>query len=78
MLHHGGGSLGWSGGGAVGAKLVYTERTVVSLVGDGSFLFSVPSSAQWLARRYGTPALTVIYDNRGWRAPKLSTLDVHP
>jgi acetolactate synthase I/II/III large subunit len=38
----------------------------------------VPSSAQWVARRYGTPALTVIYDNRGWAAPKLSTLLVHP
>ena len=51
---------------------------MVSLVGDGSFLFGVPSSAQWVARRYGTPALTVIYDNRGWAAPKFSTLQVHP
>ena len=48
------------------------------LTGDGSFLFGVPSSAQWVARRYGTPALTVIYDNRGWAAPKFSTLQVHP
>ena len=54
------------------------DRTVVCLVGDGSFLFGVPSSAQWVARRYGTPALTVIYDNRGWAAPKFSTLQVHP
>jgi acetolactate synthase I/II/III large subunit len=78
VLHHGGGSLGWSGGAAVGAKLAAPERTVVSLVGDGSFLFSVPASAQWVARRYDTPALTVIYDNRGWRAPKFSTMRVHP
>jgi acetolactate synthase-1/2/3 large subunit len=74
----GGSSLGWFGGGAVGAKLVSPERTVVSLVGDGTFLFSVPSSVHWVARRYGTPTLTVIYDNRGWRAPKQSTLGVHP
>jgi acetolactate synthase-1/2/3 large subunit len=78
VLHHGGGSLGWSGGAAVGAKLAYPERTVVSLVGDGSFLFSVPSSALWVQRRYGTPALTVIYDNGGWAGPKFSTLMVHP
>ncbi len=78
VLHHGGGSLGWSGGAAVGAKLACPERTVVSLVGDGSFLFSVPSSALWVQRRYGTPALTVIYDNGGWAAPKFSTLLVHP
>jgi acetolactate synthase-1/2/3 large subunit len=78
VLHHGGGSLGWPGGAAVGAKLAYPERTVVSLVGDGSFLFSVPSSALWVQRRYGTPALTVIYDNGGWAGPKFSTLMVHP
>ena len=78
VIHHGGGSLGWAGGAAVGAKLAAPDRTVVCLVGDGSFLFGVPSSAQWVARRYGTPALTVIYDNRGWAAPKFSTLMVHP
>jgi acetolactate synthase-1/2/3 large subunit len=78
LIGAGGGGLGWAGGGAVGAKLASPERTVVSLVGDGSFLFGVPSSAQWVARRYGTPTLTVIYDNRGWSAPKQSTLGVHP
>jgi acetolactate synthase-1/2/3 large subunit len=78
LLGSGGSSLGWAGGGAVGAKIAYPERTVVALVGDGSYLFGVPSSAQWLARRYGAPALTVIYDNRGWAAPRFSTLQVHP
>ena len=78
VIHHGGAALGWAGGAVVGAKLAAPGRTVVSLVGDGSFLFGVPSSAQWVARRYGTPALTVIYDNRGWAAPKFSTLQVHP
>jgi acetolactate synthase-1/2/3 large subunit len=51
---------------------------VVSLVGDGSYLFGVPASAQWVARRYHAPSLTVIYDNRGWAAPRFSTLRVHP
>ena len=78
LIGSGGGSLGWAGGGAVGAKLAAPDRTVVCLVGDGSFLFGVPSSAQWVARRYGTPALTVIYNNRGWKAPKMSALAVHP
>jgi acetolactate synthase I/II/III large subunit len=77
-LGSGGASLGWAGGGAVGAKLASSsERTVVSLVGDGSYLFGVPSVAQWVARRYQAPSLTVIYDNRGWAAPKFSTLRVH-
>jgi acetolactate synthase-1/2/3 large subunit len=78
LIGSGGSSLGWGGGGAIGAKLAAPDRVVVCLTGDGSYLFGVPSSAQWLARRYGTPALTVIYDNRGWAAPRFSTLKVHP
>jgi len=78
LIGSGGSSLGWGGGGAVGAKLAAPDRVVVCLTGDGSYLFGVPSSAQWLARRYGAPALTVIFDNRGYAAPKSSTLKVHP
>jgi len=78
MIGSGASSLGWAGGGAIGAKLAAPDQTIVCLVGDGSYLFGVPSVAQWTARRYQTPALTVIYNNRGWRAPKNSTLAVHP
>jgi acetolactate synthase I/II/III large subunit len=78
LLGSGGSSLGWSGGAAVGAKLAAPDRTVVSLVGDGSYLFGVPATAQWLARRYQAPSLTVIFDNGGWSAPVLSALAVHP
>ncbi|HEX6521287.1 MAG TPA: thiamine pyrophosphate-requiring protein [Streptosporangiaceae bacterium] len=78
LIGSGGGSLGWSGGGAIGAKIASPERIVVSLVGDGTFLFGVPASAHWVSRRYDAPTLTVIYDNRGWKAPKQSTLGVHP
>jgi acetolactate synthase-1/2/3 large subunit len=31
-----------------------------------------------MARQYRTPFLQVVYNNRGWRAPKFSTLAVHP
>lgn len=78
LLGSGGGSLGWAGGAAIGAKLAAPERTVVSLVGDGCYLFGVPAAAQWVARRYGTPHLTVILDNGGWKAPKVSALGVYP
>ena len=78
LLGSGGSSLGWSGGAAGGAKLASPASTVVSLVGDGSYLFGVPASAQWMARRYGAPSLTVIFDNQGWAAPQLSALSVHP
>jgi acetolactate synthase-1/2/3 large subunit len=78
LMGSGGSSLGWAGGAAVGAKLADPGRTVVSLVGDGSYLFGVPSTAQWMARRYAAPSLTVIFDNQGWAAPALSALAVHP
>jgi acetolactate synthase-1/2/3 large subunit len=77
MFSSGGGSLGWSGGAAIGGKLACPDKTVIALTGDGSYMFSVPSTVHWMARRYGTPFLTVIYNNGGWKSPKLSTLAVH-
>jgi acetolactate synthase I/II/III large subunit len=71
-------SLGWNGGACVGMKLAFPEKTVVCLTGDGSYMFSIPSTVHWMARNYKTPFLTVIYNNRGWRAPKFSMLAVHP
>jgi acetolactate synthase-1/2/3 large subunit len=78
LIGSGGGSLGWYAGAAIGAKLARPDAVVVSLVGDGTYLFGVPASAQWVAREYGVPSLTVILDNQGWKSPKLSTLGVHP
>ena len=78
MHTSGGGSLGWNGGAAIGAKLACPDRTVVSFTGDGSFMFTVPSSVFWMARRYATPFIQVIFNNRGWKSPKLSALAVHP
>src|SRR5581483_3695339 len=74
----GGAGLGWGINAAIGAKLARPDAEVISLVGDGSYLFGVPSSAYWVARTYGAPQLTVIYNNGGWHSPKLSTLWVHP
>ncbi len=71
-------SLGWGGGAAIGMKLAHPDKTVVCLTGDGSYMFSQPSSVHWMARRYQTPFLQVIFNNRGWKAPRLSTLAVHP
>jgi acetolactate synthase-1/2/3 large subunit len=78
LFNSGGGSLGWAGGAAVGVKLARPDSLVVGLLGDGCYMFSVPSTVHWMARRYQTPILQVIYNNRGWRAPRLSTMAVHP
>jgi acetolactate synthase-1/2/3 large subunit len=78
LFTSGGGSLGYSGGAAIGAKLARPGATVIAMCGDGSYMFSVPSSVHWIARAYNTPFLTVIFNNRGWKSPKLSALAVHP
>lgn len=78
LFTSGGGSLGWHGGAAIGAKLAAPDKTIIALCGDGSYMFSVPSSVHWIARQYKTPFLTVVYNNRGWKSPKLSALAVHP
>ncbi|MGH7068103.1 MAG: thiamine pyrophosphate-requiring protein [Acetobacteraceae bacterium] len=74
----GGGALGWHGGAAIGAKLARPGKTLVAITGDGTYLFSVPATVHWMARRYRTPFLTVVLNNRGWRAPKLSMRALHP
>ena len=74
----GGGSLGWNGGAAIGAKLAAPHKTVVAITGDGSYMFSVPSAVHWMAARYRTPFVQVVLNNGGWRAPRFSALAVHP
>jgi len=74
----GGGSLGWNGGAAIGVKLARPDTVVAALTGDGSYLFSQPSTVHWMARRYRTPFLHVVYNNAGWRATRFSTIGVHP
>lgn len=85
-LNCGGGGLGWSGGAALGIKLASDAQSgvtgkghfVCQIVGDGTFLFSVPGSVYWIGARYNIPVLTVVLNNRGWNAPRRSLLLVHP
>ncbi|KAL2851764.1 hypothetical protein BJX68DRAFT_266011 [Aspergillus pseudodeflectus] len=85
-INCGGGGLGWSGGGALGIKLATDNehggsnkgKFVCQVVGDGTFLFSVPGSVYWIARRYNIPVLTIVLNNKGWNAPRRSMLLVHP
>jgi acetolactate synthase-1/2/3 large subunit len=73
-----GGGLGFSGGMALGLKLAQPERTVVQVVGDGTFYFSNPQSTLAVGRQYKLPVLTVVLDNSGWAAVKEATLRVYP
>jgi acetolactate synthase-1/2/3 large subunit len=72
------GGLGWALGAAVGMKLAAPERTVVATVGDGAYLFAVPSACHYAARLHGAPVLTVVFNDGEWGAVKRATLGVHP
>lgn len=78
LFGSGGSALGWNGGAALGIKLAAPERTVVSISGDGSYIFGVPSATHWVAAKYRLATLTVVLNNGGWRAPELSTRTLHP
>jgi acetolactate synthase I/II/III large subunit len=78
LMASGGGSLGWNGGAAVGVKLAKPDAFVTAMTGDGTYMFSIPSTVHWMAKRYNTPFLQVIFNNGGWRAPRLSAIGVHP
>lgn len=81
-INCGGGGLGWSGGGALGAKLATIaegkNQFVCQIVGDGTYLFSIPGSVYWISKRYKIPILTIVLNNKGWNAPRKSMLLVHP
>ncbi len=70
MFGSGGSNLGWGLGAAMGAKLASPEKTVILLVGDGSFVFGCPTAALWAASKYGAPFLTVIFNNGKYYAPQ--------
>ena len=70
FFSNGGTSLGWGLGGALGAKLAAPDRTVVTMVGDGSFVFGCPIPTLWAADVYKAPFLTIIFNNAIYQAPK--------
>jgi thiamine pyrophosphate-dependent acetolactate synthase large subunit-like protein len=73
LINGGGGGLGWSGGGTIGVKLATDYLAggqnkgsfVCEIVGDGTYMFGVPSTAYWIANRYRLPTLTIVLSNKG-------------
>lgn len=70
LLSCAGGCIGWAPGAALGVKLASPGRTVVSLMGDGAFIYGCPEASLWSAGFYKAPFLAVIYDNQGYGAIK--------
>ncbi len=58
-------SLGWGVGASAGVKLALPDRQVISLQGDGGFLFGQTDSL-WTMSRYDIPVMTVVTNNRSY------------
>ncbi|MCR4392863.1 MAG: thiamine pyrophosphate-binding protein [Dehalococcoidales bacterium] len=65
-----GGSIGWALGAALGAKLAAPQKNVVSLMGDGAFIWGCPTATLWTAGSYQAPFLSVIFNNQSYGAIK--------
>jgi len=72
------GGLGWGLGAALGIKLGAPERTVISVVGDGAYMFGGPTPAHYVSASMGLPLLTVILNNQMWGSVRKATLGLYP
>jgi len=51
---------------------------VISVVGDGSYMFGNPLPFHYVGRAENLATLTIISNNQSWHAVRASTLDVFP
>jgi len=68
LLACAGGSIMWALGAALGAKVAAPDKTVISVMTDGGFVWGCPVSALWSATSYGAPFLSIISDNQSYAA----------
>ncbi len=72
------GGLGRGLGEALGAKLAAPKRQVIAAVGDGSYMFCVPTAAHFVGRAEGLPTLTLVSNNAEWFAVRRATTSMYP
>jgi acetolactate synthase-1/2/3 large subunit len=73
-----GGGLGFGLGASLGAKLAAPDRTVVSTIGDGSYMFGNPTPFHLVSRAANLPTLTIVCNNGRWQAVESATRVVYP
>jgi acetolactate synthase-1/2/3 large subunit len=78
FVHPASAGLGWGFPAALGAKQASMDRTVVALMGDGSYLFANPAVCHHASAMHKLPIVAVVFDNGGWDAVQTATLGVYP
>jgi acetolactate synthase-1/2/3 large subunit len=72
------GALGMGIGQMLGAKVAAPHRQVIGIVGDGSYMFGVPTAAHFVQRAEKIPTLTLVMNNSQWFAVRRATLSMYP
>jgi acetolactate synthase I/II/III large subunit len=70
------GGLGWGLGAAMGAKLASPDKFVVAAIGDGAYMFANPTVCHWVAAKFDTPVLAVVFNNARYGAVRRATLSM--
>ena len=68
------GGLGFGVGGALGLKLGWREKAIISVVGDGTYLLGAPDAAHVVSAIHDLPVLWVVCNNGGWGYLALETV----
>ena len=68
--------LGQGMGISAGVKLACKDRPVTLLVGDGAFLYNPAVQTLGFARDEKTPFMTIVYNNKGYRAMREKLAEV--
>jgi acetolactate synthase-1/2/3 large subunit len=70
--------LGWGAGAALGVKLAKPDRQVITILGDGSYIFANPVAVHHAATMHRLPVLTIVINNAMWGAVRRATLGMYP
>ncbi|MEC7489086.1 MAG: thiamine pyrophosphate-dependent enzyme [Pseudomonadota bacterium] len=68
FFHVSSGGLGQGLGLALGVKLARRDRPVVSVIGDGSFMYNPITQSLALSKHENLPILIVVFNNKGYSA----------
>ncbi|WP_397474005.1 thiamine pyrophosphate-requiring protein [Pusillimonas sp.] len=72
------GALGWTVAAAIGVQMAALDKTVIAVVGDGSYIFGNPVSCHYLAQAEQLPIITIVVNNAGYAAVSRAVESVYP
>lgn len=72
------GALGWTLPASLGVQMAAPGKTVVAVVGDGSYLFGNPVPCHYIAAAERLPVLAIVLNNGGYAAVRRAVEVVYP